>query len=234
MPKKDFTASEFYDGVWSRGLRKGRKNFSDLENNAAFIAEFVSLQKDHIILDVGCGTGNLCDRLNQLEFGHVFGTDVSKVAIQTARDRNSTVPFVVMNADILAIRSESVDVCVSFDVAEHIHDIDSYFQEMDRILKRDGVFAFQTPNKFYNFLSETIRWKGFGWRPHHPSLQSYISLNKKLKTAGFENIHFYKRNPLQHFNISRLPRFFIAILKMIPWLKFPHWAQTHFWGIARK
>ena len=232
--KKKIRASDFYNGVWSRGLRKGRKDFGDLDNDAAFFDEVVSADPSMTVLDVGCGTGSFCLYLRKTGFQRVVGVDVSKVALDEARKKDHCFPFGVMEAGDLAIASRSVDLCVSFDVAEHVRDAEAYWREINRVLKPGGCYIFQTPNRCFNVVSETIRWKGFGWRPHHPSLQSYRSLNKKLKKAGFNRIVLYKRDPLAHFNLTRLPKFISTLMKIIPWTHLPFRMQTHFWGVAFK
>ena len=89
--KRPIKASEFYNGVWSRGLTKGRKDFGDPDNNAAFFEQYVSAESSMTVLDVGCGTGNFCLYLRKKGFKRILGVDVSQVALDEGLPR--TVAF---------------------------------------------------------------------------------------------------------------------------------------------
>jgi len=143
----------FYDGVWQRGLDRGKQDFGDTDQTLLFIKQFVPIRAEQRILEVGSGAGHLCGELVAQNLPMLAGTDISFVALKKASQTYPTVPFAQMDAESLAVTANSVDVCLSFDVAEHVPDIDAYFSEIFRILKKDGIYALQTPNKIVNTIS---------------------------------------------------------------------------------
>jgi len=233
-PFMNDNTSQFYDGIWSRGLARGKKDFGDTKNSLLFLESQGVLQPEHAILDVGCGIGNLCGALRERGFRNIQGVDISSVAIEAARKKYPGITFRVSEAGALPVAENSMDACISFDVAEHVRDINGYFSETYRVLKNGGVFFFQTPNRWINRIAETVRWQGFGWRAHHPSLQSRRSLLKNLNRAGFSTVTLIRHTPVSEFTLNRIPRWLRPLVKMIPWTKIPWLFQPHFWGAAIK
>ena len=45
------------------------------------------LSKKNVMLDVGCGTGQLCKPFSPL-FNRIYGVDVSESQLETAREKN--------------------------------------------------------------------------------------------------------------------------------------------------
>ena len=106
--------SQFYDGVWERGLAKGKTDFSALDKNTSFVLDCLQPSKNATILEVGCGLGNLCDRLYDQGYRSIIGTDISQVALFTAKKENPHLRFAVMEADGLAVTPSFFDICLSF------------------------------------------------------------------------------------------------------------------------
>lgn len=92
------------------------------------------------ILDAGCGTGRLCQLLQQ--FGHVTGCDASKQALELSRSRGLTELF---HADLNdAVLGESCyDVITSIDVLYHqaIGDEEAVIANFHQALKPGGLLV---------------------------------------------------------------------------------------------
>ncbi|MEJ2432582.1 MAG: ATP-grasp domain-containing protein, partial [Pseudolabrys sp.] len=68
----------------------------------------------------------------------------------------------------------------SFDLFEHIAQIDRHVSEVARVLRPGGSYLFQTPNKYSNATYETLWTKSLQWRRYHPSLHSPGQLRRRL------------------------------------------------------
>jgi SAM-dependent methyltransferase len=94
------------------------------------------------ILDVGCGSGLLDDRLRRL--GHeVVGLDINEVleyddAKYMRCDINCAWPAA----------EENFDLVICTDVPEHMYDPKHILAESGRVLKADGRLIFGVPNHF--------------------------------------------------------------------------------------
>ncbi len=104
-----------------------------MDREAAYIRDHVAT--DDLILDVGCGIGSIEERRPDHD---VVGVDRSKAMIRTARGRASA-PFVIGDATMLPITSESVDVVCFVATLEFISDIDAALGEATRVLRPDGT-----------------------------------------------------------------------------------------------
>jgi ubiquinone/menaquinone biosynthesis C-methylase UbiE len=98
------------------------------------------------VLEVGCGTGLLLDRVAQFA-ASARGIDLSGGMLAQAAVRGLAVAQA--SATELPIASESVDVAYSFKVLAHVPDITAALREMARVVRPGGwVIA-----EFYNARS---------------------------------------------------------------------------------
>ena len=113
------------------------------------ICSGVELRDSSTILEIGCGVGRLLSRMQRLPHAQLIGVYISSNMIDLSQKnllRDSRLRlFVNSGADLPMIASESVDFCYANDVFIHIADVGvvvSYFEEVARILKQDGLFRF--------------------------------------------------------------------------------------------
>lgn len=110
------------------------------------------LQSDDEALDIGCGVGRLT-RVMAGRVARVYAIDVSSVMIERARAQHvglDNVEWIVGDGHTLQpVRDQSVDVCISHVVFQHLPDpavtLD-YVAEMARVLRPGGWAAFQVSN----------------------------------------------------------------------------------------
>jgi SAM-dependent methyltransferase len=111
-----------------------------------------------LAVEIGSGVGRMCIALAD-RFERVIGVDISKEMVDRARElvTDPHVEFIVGDGSSLQpIEDGSVDLVFSFTVFQHIPKvavIESYIEEVGRILRPGGVFAFQ-----WNNTPGTLRW----------------------------------------------------------------------------
>jgi ubiquinone/menaquinone biosynthesis C-methylase UbiE len=96
----------------------------------------------HIVVDIGCGTGQLL-RLLSTELGsavELTGVDPATAMIETARlgSTDERLKFVVGAAELLPMADATVDLVVSTTSFDHWHDQRTGLRECRRILRPDG------------------------------------------------------------------------------------------------
>lgn len=116
---------------------------------------FVQKRRDAVILDIGCGDGNLTIRVAQ-KIGARATVAIEKrynIAMQ-ARRRGIEVVLADANRP-LPFREEAFDIIVSNQVIEHLDNTDMLPKEINRTLKKGGYCAIATPNlgALHNILS---------------------------------------------------------------------------------
>jgi 2-polyprenyl-3-methyl-5-hydroxy-6-metoxy-1,4-benzoquinol methylase len=138
------TQAEFWDSWNSEHLPEG--HLDDLTRRQADIATAVAnTLKRPRILEVGCGTGWLCEQLQQ--FGSVTGTDLSPASIYRAARRMPAGTFVA--GDFLSLDLKGpFDVILSADVLAHVADQRAFIQRIAGLLRPGGKFVLMTQNGF--------------------------------------------------------------------------------------
>ena len=133
-----------------------------------------NIQPGAVVLEIGPGFGRWTRTLTEISTS-VLVVDVAEKCIDHCRDLfgdKDNISFHVNDGRSLNFAADnSVDYVWSFDVFVHIEpeDIDSYFQEFRRVLKRDGLAVIH-----HGIIGNT----NFGWRSSL-TLQVFTELLKK-------------------------------------------------------
>lgn len=200
----------------------------------------LKIPKDNLILDIGCRYGSLVFNLYRLGYKNVFGIDRDRDAIAIGKNRYDVVSdrLIVYPGKHLPFDDNSFDTILMFDVIEHIPKVDLFMKkEVYRVLKKGGLFIYQTPNKYMNIPWEIIHKKSvFKWRNYHCSLQTVQSLREILLRVGFSSIVIEKYNIVTEHNRKKLQTrlgflgsFVLNILRLMPLNYYPN-----LWGNAKK
>lgn len=103
------------------------------------------------ILDLGCGSANVADRLSDLEVTYIgmdFGDPPVRYSQRKYRDRAGPMRTAFLRADgeHMPFASGSFDVIVMSEVIEHLLRPELAVWEIARLLRPDGVFVMTTNN----------------------------------------------------------------------------------------
>ncbi len=148
--------------------------------------------KGKSILDVGCGSGYGIALLSNIA-SHATGIDISQEAVRYCKKRYQTKNLEFRHVKSnwirngLPFKKHSFDVCVSFQVIEHIHpkNIELYISEIRKVLKKGGLFILSTPNSRLRLLPfQKSR------NPFHMKEYDYKEL-ASLLWARFSRIEMY-------------------------------------------
>ena len=137
----------------------------------------------------------------------------------------------------MPIKDSFFDIVLSFDVLEHIPDVDAHLSEVRRVLKPGGLYLFQTPNKLTNVPFEIIKNRSLTkHKTYHCSLQTFWSLKRLLVAHGFE-FRFVKipvTNEFMEQKVERvLGRAGRCLLRLMNLDRSPVPMRTNFYVISR-
>jgi ubiquinone/menaquinone biosynthesis C-methylase UbiE len=185
---------------------------------------FVDLSgRGNIVLDIGCGNGKLA--IAMANKGNVVtGLDVSKIAIQTAKELHNNiapdlpVEFKFGDARKLPFEDQSFEYITSQDLVEHIseNDFKEHLREVYRVLKPGGRYVFWTPSKLRGESS-----LGLHIKEYTITEMDKIIRETKFKYSWFD-LRFYKiklkievKQSLM-FPVILYERFLSKIIKFLP------------------
>lgn len=95
------------------------------------------------VLDAGCGRANYVIDELQDRFNRTVGLDL---AVEHTAGNTTVKEIVHGSLAQMPFKNAEFDVVVSLWVLEHIHDAETIFPEIARVLKSGGYFGFTTPN----------------------------------------------------------------------------------------
>lgn len=120
------------------------------------------------LLDVGCGTGLVANKLKGAGFD-AYGVDANHLAIEKARQGPAT--FTLATDYRLPFEDGQFDGVGSYDVLEHMGDPETTLTEQVRVLRKGGQLIVSCPN----FLQVV------GIASHHPHTRGLI---RKMANAS--------------------------------------------------
>lgn len=162
LPKYYLTCKDYF-------VELNKKNFDQW-----FSAYYSALKTEKgWILDVGCGVGQVVNRLADKGFCAV-GIDISSIGVQIARKRG-TGAFVVASASHLPFRNGSFVTVGFYDFLEHTYSPEICLNEMVRVLKRDGKIVALAPNFLQVLgLGRPYHWHMLGFKQKTLNLHSLL------------------------------------------------------------
>lgn len=152
------------------------------------------------ILDIGCGFG----RFISLNPRKIEGVDINPEAIKLCKQKRYKIKK--GSAIKLPYKNNSFNGIHCSHVIEHLYPHEAYklLQEVNRVLKKNGIFVLRTPFFHMGFFST---WDHI--KPYYPSaieniLCTDIHIQEKFqKIGGFETL---KKHIKFEFNIKVLAR----------------------------
>jgi ubiquinone/menaquinone biosynthesis C-methylase UbiE len=141
-------------------------------------------------LDLGCGAGDLTAKLSILHNLETIGVDLGKNNI------SKNLNYIAADASILPLNSNSFALVTAFSLIEHI-DLDkrrSFYKEVKRVLRNDGVLMMQFPNRYYPIEQHSFL-PFIGYLPaklHRYFFYSFVSVPSKKEVHNDLIAHGFK------------------------------------------
>ena len=156
-PERALLYKELYDDFYRKlpdnpiKLKAKTKNYvkEKTQRQIKFLLPFLNNTSNFI--EIGAGDFSLTIALSNY-VNHVAGVDVSKENI----DKNRKIPKnveILISSDSISIpkKSNTFNIAYSNQLLEHFHpnDLEIHLLNIYQLLKKDGIYVFQTPHKFF-------------------------------------------------------------------------------------
>ena len=165
--------------------------------------------KLNVIVDLGCGKGAWAYFYKKIGFKKLIGIDISDERLKVA-EINGFDETYCCNGYNLPFEDNSIECIISNNVLVHVLQDDDkirIFNEINRVLKKDGLFIFNFPSaKAYGLLEDTTK--------EHCRIMNLSSIIKLIEKG---NLKIEKISPC-YFLIPRIganPRFVNVSSKLI-------------------
>ncbi len=141
------------------------------------------------VLDFGCGSGYGTHLMSE-HCQDIVGVDIADDAIDFANSRYSSDNLEYrrignIETTPLPFDDASFDVVISFQVMEHIEQVDKYLDEIRRVLRDDGVVVIATPDRTTRLFPGQRPWNEYHIVEYGPA-----DFRAQL-TGKFDDIELY-------------------------------------------
>jgi ubiquinone/menaquinone biosynthesis C-methylase UbiE len=205
---------EYFNKVANRRIkyRKSKRYYWDSITN--YVNFFVNDKST--ILEIGCGTGELLDKINGR---NKTGIDFSDKMISEAKRQFPSIDFVYMPAEEISL-TKQYDVIILSNLIGYLPDIQHVFEELHKVCHERTKIIITYYNIFWEPLIKFAEFIGIKKKGPKQSWISSKDLVNLLYLAGFET---YKQNSSMIFPFY-IPLFstflnkFISRLPVFNWL----------------
>ncbi|MEM5829581.1 MAG: class I SAM-dependent methyltransferase [Candidatus Aenigmatarchaeota archaeon] len=122
------------------------------KNEINFVLSNLPSRKNKInVLEIGTGPGRISKEVVKKNV-RFTGVDISEEMVNRCKEKLKRFRFVnILKCDIskgLSFRDEAFDFIYAIRVLKYVNNLGYVLNEINRVLKRDGIFVFSMPNKY--------------------------------------------------------------------------------------
>lgn len=139
------------------------------------------LTKSHIkkgdsVLEIGCGDGYGAYILSETG-AKITAIDIDIDTINNAKRKytKDNLEFLNYNGSQIDLPPHSYDVVISFQVIEHVSNLEIYFNNIKQLVNEHGLILITTPNRTYRLSTEQKPWN-----PYHITEYNEKSIKEVL------------------------------------------------------
>jgi len=172
------------------------------------------------ILHLGCGINKIPEAL---------GIDINKKAIKHTKSISMDIIYILSDARSVPFKNNYFDSVYSIEVLEHTDNPGKILKEVNRVLKKGGIFYLTTslegePKNLYYRLNKKLGFNAHEEMFGHVQHFSLIALESLLRNSGFKIITqkytYHYINQIYRFVSTKylekfLPSFFVKILNFV-------------------
>lgn len=136
-------------------------------------------------LDVGCGNGFITEYIAS-EFDEVVGIDMENERLEDFRAHASANPryrIMEMSAANIEFPNDVFSFITSFEVLEHVANLEKSVQEIARVCRRGGVLIISVPQVWFPFENHGVRLGQTTYERKIPLLPYIRPLHRKYSLA---------------------------------------------------
>jgi len=166
---------------------------------AEHISRYMSAQDivtGKVVLDIASGSGYGTQLLGETA-QYVYGVDVNERSVTYAQANyaRDNVEYKVGDGEKIPLPDNSVDVVITLETIEHIEDYKKFLDEVDRVLRPDGLAIVSTPNDLEFAEGNHFHLHEFQYqelkdllKEHYDYIDSYFQATWKYVSIGTQEM----------------------------------------------
>ena len=184
------------DNKWNANLYDNKHQF--VSKYGSDLIKLLAPKKGELILDLGCGTGDLTNEIYQ-SGSDIIGVDSSEEMIKKASNKYPNIKFKIMDAKELDFEKK-FDGVFSNAVLHWIKSPEKVLQSIKNVLKQNGRFVAEFGGEgnvklITDTIIDTIREHGYSFEDddfpwYFPSIGQYATLMERIGFRVTYAIHF--------------------------------------------
>jgi 2-polyprenyl-3-methyl-5-hydroxy-6-metoxy-1,4-benzoquinol methylase len=174
-----------------------------------------------VILEAGCGEGNLCRYLQSLG-NTVYGIDISDNLVSAAKNYNDSISYEVGDVRSLPYKDDTFDLVYSGGVIEHFDGTELAIKEMVRVTKPGGELLIGVPNKYsFQYPIVYILQKLNKYNLGYEKAYTFEWLQNQLLQNGVTQVSRISVHAIQSLKEYTLPKkIILTIIKILDYLPY--------------
>ena len=143
-------------------------DYEHIEDRQKKVLEIFSRYTFNRILDVGCGDGSFTILIAKAcKAKEVYGIEISEKKVEIARKRGIKCYQLDVDTENFPFQDNFFDAVFAGEIIEHLYDTDHFLEEVNRILKTNGIFILTTPNlaMWQNRISLLLGYQPYATSP---------------------------------------------------------------------
>ncbi len=141
--------------------------------------------KGKTVIDLGCGTGRHWKKLNEHSVQKLIGVDSSEKMLEILKTKYpSAETYLSVGSKVKNLNDQSADILISTLTIGYIKDIESAFQEWDRLLTEKGQVII---TEYHPALLQMGGGRSFKYKEKVIAVENYIHTIDKLRTLAEKN-----------------------------------------------
>ena len=127
----------FYNNFWDKEEKENKKNIDvgwEYEQRRIHLTifDYLKVNEKFNLLEIGCGKGDLSEKLVK-KFGGIVAFDISSIGIKKTKQRineKNECEFLLGDATNIPFQNHKFDIVICSEVLEHIPDQEKVIQEI--------------------------------------------------------------------------------------------------------
>jgi SAM-dependent methyltransferase len=182
-------------------------------------------------LDMGCANGGYDAALLEAGASEIVGVDVEPSRLEIAQARGlERADYRLLDGETLPFEDDAFDGVWMNEILEHVRDESLVLSEVNRVLRRGGVLALISPNRWFPFEGHGMEFRGFRVPRPVPLLPW---LPRSIGDRVMQARNYWPRELVQRVEDAGLSivevSYIWPVFEAYPWLpgNFVRWYQKH-------